>query len=566
MSQRKIKKILAIDDDRSSLDLLEQTLSSIGFDVTVETNPDKGIKKAEEIVPDLVFLGLLLTGSNGLKVSKSIHAIKDLEKLPVIMMTTYAGELDARYTVSIGIPDVIVKPLKPEEIISKTSALLGKDTGPSAIKIVAKEPPLKKWAETFPAAPSIAEPEPGEPELVAEETESFGEYDDEIIELEEAQDLSELPEDLSGDAESFSREQPDREKDLYSDKDLDMEWEALNMADEPSGNELADNYADITDEDVHEVLEDDELTTIPEEEAEIPAFDNKFSDKAGEADYPEFSAADLRDEAEEDDQTGTLSEEDTASSGFPQNDHDEEDRDEYRESADSGPHKVSDEDDEELAGMLAEDRGQEKVVDTAFADEYIEDDLAAYQEKKSPIKKMAVISAAVIITAGLVFGALQAKKLFFEDKSIETYLKGPSEQQPPVQKETVTENVPAGNTKTAGTVPSIPVEEAKTPPPAPVKQTGPPAAKEPASPKPQEPGKALYSVQIGVFQNENNAAALTSEMKKKGYDAFIQKDAKDPGRILHRVLVGRFDDRKKAAAESGAILQKEGIKSVIYHN
>jgi hypothetical protein len=70
-----------------------------------------------------------------------------------------------------------------------------------------------------------------------------------------------------------------------------------------------------------------------------------------------------------------------------------------------------------------------------------------------------------------------------------------------------------------------------------------------------------YSVQLGAFRIEKNALALAEKLKKRGYDAFILNK---PGDVLHRVLVGRFGSRQEAAVQAKVVLQKEGMKSIIF--
>jgi len=70
-----------------------------------------------------------------------------------------------------------------------------------------------------------------------------------------------------------------------------------------------------------------------------------------------------------------------------------------------------------------------------------------------------------------------------------------------------------------------------------------------------------YALQIGVFAVEKNALSLAETLKQKGYEVSIRTYGKIP---LHRVLIGRFDTSKKASEESRLILQKDGIRSVVY--
>ncbi|MBI5847110.1 MAG: response regulator [Nitrospirae bacterium] len=119
------RKVLVIDDDAAACSQIEEVLGRYGFKVLTSPDPQAGFEAAKSDIPDLIFINLLLPGTNGLKVSKAIHAVGSLEKVPVIMLLTHRGELDPKYTVTIGVLDTLVKPLKDSEIIEKTKALLG---------------------------------------------------------------------------------------------------------------------------------------------------------------------------------------------------------------------------------------------------------------------------------------------------------------------------------------------------------------------------------------------------------------------------------------------------------
>ncbi|RPI34535.1 MAG: response regulator, partial [Nitrospiraceae bacterium] len=123
------RKILVIDDDQSVCDMFARTLNNRGYEVYTETHFQGGIKKAKEVLPDLVFISLLLDTTNGLKASKEIHAIEKLGKVPVVMLISSRGELDPKYTVTIGIVDVLVKPPAEKDIVSITEDVLGIDAG-----------------------------------------------------------------------------------------------------------------------------------------------------------------------------------------------------------------------------------------------------------------------------------------------------------------------------------------------------------------------------------------------------------------------------------------------------
>src|SRR4030042_1284877 len=101
------------------------------------------------------------------------------------------------------------------------------------------------------------------------------------------------------------------------------------------------------------------------------------------------------------------------------------------------------------------------------------------------------------------------------------------------------------------------VEESK---PAPI-----PAPAQEKKPEVKPEVKPIYSVQIGVFKNEANAAAIVRKYKEKGYDAFTCKStAKDKG-ILYRVLIGNFANKKEDAKLANSVREKENINVIIFH-
>lgn len=71
-----------------------------------------------------------------------------------------------------------------------------------------------------------------------------------------------------------------------------------------------------------------------------------------------------------------------------------------------------------------------------------------------------------------------------------------------------------------------------------------------------------FSVQVGAFGTEANALRLQSELRRRGYEAFVT-DAWVEGRRLYRVRVGQFSDRAKAE-EQEQRLRQDGFPTRIF--
>ena len=120
MSERQKRKVLVVDDDQDVYNMFSGALETKGFEVVIVSDPEEAIEKAKEIEPNLIFVSLYLSRSNGLKVSASIHSIESLKKVPIVLITSHSEWLNLQYLVTIGIVNVLVRPLNTDELVSKT--------------------------------------------------------------------------------------------------------------------------------------------------------------------------------------------------------------------------------------------------------------------------------------------------------------------------------------------------------------------------------------------------------------------------------------------------------------
>ncbi|GAA4084120.1 SPOR domain-containing protein [Zhongshania borealis] len=95
-----------------------------------------------------------------------------------------------------------------------------------------------------------------------------------------------------------------------------------------------------------------------------------------------------------------------------------------------------------------------------------------------------------------------------------------------------------------------------------------PAERVAPSVTPSKPGldkrglPVAWVVQVGVFGNGDNAAALKKSLQSAGYKSFIDPVQRD-GKRLHRVLVGPVLSEEKAISQQGAINKRFKVKSIV---
>ncbi|MFZ3135835.1 MAG: response regulator [Thermodesulfovibrionales bacterium] len=118
------KTVLIIDTDIETIQIIESTLESEGYNVFIASNKEASIATAKKVSPSLIYVNIAIGGLSGLEVSKAIHEIESLKNIPIIVITPHGATIEPRYTLLYGIVDFLKKPFSPEELISKTIDVL----------------------------------------------------------------------------------------------------------------------------------------------------------------------------------------------------------------------------------------------------------------------------------------------------------------------------------------------------------------------------------------------------------------------------------------------------------
>lgn len=118
------KKILAVDDESSILDLLKFNIEKEGFTFVSASDGEEGLQKVISETPDLVLLDVMLPKIDGLTVCRKIR--QEGINIPVIMLSARSEEIDKILGLEIGADDYITKPFSTRELIARIKANLRK--------------------------------------------------------------------------------------------------------------------------------------------------------------------------------------------------------------------------------------------------------------------------------------------------------------------------------------------------------------------------------------------------------------------------------------------------------
>ena len=117
-------KILVVDDEPEAVELVEFNLKQAGFDVAIAADGVEALKKARGLMPSLIVLDLMLPEVDGLEVCKMLRRDSATAKVPVIMLTAKAAEIDRILGLELGADDYITKPFSPRELVLRVKRIL----------------------------------------------------------------------------------------------------------------------------------------------------------------------------------------------------------------------------------------------------------------------------------------------------------------------------------------------------------------------------------------------------------------------------------------------------------
>ncbi len=117
-------KILIVDDNKTNCDVLERRLKSKKFDCTVAMSGKEALKLISQVDYDLILLDVLMPEINGLEVLMETRKKYDLDKLPVIMVSSFDDVESISKCLLLGANDYLPKPLNSTILLAKVAATL----------------------------------------------------------------------------------------------------------------------------------------------------------------------------------------------------------------------------------------------------------------------------------------------------------------------------------------------------------------------------------------------------------------------------------------------------------
>jgi len=117
-------RILVVEDDPDTRDLIGAVLGGHGAVVTPVDSTAKALSELERRKPDLIISDIGMSGENGYEFIKKVRMLTPEAggRIPAIALTAYAGTRDRRRALLAGFQTHLTKPIEPDDLLG---AVLG---------------------------------------------------------------------------------------------------------------------------------------------------------------------------------------------------------------------------------------------------------------------------------------------------------------------------------------------------------------------------------------------------------------------------------------------------------
>lgn len=126
------KKILAVDDERHIVRLVEVNLQRAGYEVVTAYDGREALEKVKAETPDLVVLDVMMPYMDGFEVLKNLKADPATADIPVIMLTAKAQDADVFRGWQSGVDCYLTKPFNPMELLTFVKRIFDSTGGAAA--------------------------------------------------------------------------------------------------------------------------------------------------------------------------------------------------------------------------------------------------------------------------------------------------------------------------------------------------------------------------------------------------------------------------------------------------
>lgn len=131
-----IPSVVVVDDSPSSISMYELSARNLDVELATFQSPGDSLAYLREHGADLVFLGVLMRGTDGLTLLKRLRATEQHRTTPIVMVSSKDYAQDRQVARELGASEYLIKPLRSQEIRD----IIYRHTGARARQVDGKAP------------------------------------------------------------------------------------------------------------------------------------------------------------------------------------------------------------------------------------------------------------------------------------------------------------------------------------------------------------------------------------------------------------------------------------------
>lgn len=119
------KRVLLVEDEPNILEVLRFLMVREGWHVTAISSGVEAAQIAQDTLPDLVILDLMLPDKSGFDVLLDLRAIEQFAQTPILILTARGQAKDKDLAISSGATEYMTKPFANRDVMLTARRLMG---------------------------------------------------------------------------------------------------------------------------------------------------------------------------------------------------------------------------------------------------------------------------------------------------------------------------------------------------------------------------------------------------------------------------------------------------------
>jgi len=117
-------RLLIVDDEEHVRETLEMVLMPENYQITFATHGEEALKKAEELIPDLILLDVMMPSMDGYEVCERLRANPKIAEVPILMLTALDDRESRLRGINAGADDFLSKPVDRVELRARIRTII----------------------------------------------------------------------------------------------------------------------------------------------------------------------------------------------------------------------------------------------------------------------------------------------------------------------------------------------------------------------------------------------------------------------------------------------------------